>query len=197
MKIRRNIRRIAVTAVAGSALVAGICTPAALADDTNVTVTGGSLAITTAPTAGDFPGVTLDGTAKTTTATFDNFQVNDSRGTGAGWNVTVQATQFAEWDSTLGVYTVGGKTLPTGSLSLANATVASPDTTSPDPTMTAGPYTIDAGSAIKIASAAVDTGMGKYDISFAAGDDLTLSIPASAYAKSYRSDVTLTLASTP
>ncbi|MDP9387953.1 MAG: hypothetical protein M3Q48_08475, partial [Actinomycetota bacterium] len=70
-------------------------------------------------------------------------------------------------------------------------------TTSGDPTMTAGAYTVDAGSAVKIASAAVDAGMGKYDISFAAGADLTLSIPASAYAKTYRSDVTLTLASTP
>ncbi len=194
MSIRRNLRRLAITAVAGSALVAGVHGPA-FADDANVTVTGGSLAITTAPTAGDFAGVTLDGTAKTTTASFDNFEVNDARGSGAGWNVTVQATQFAEHNGT--AYVASGKTLPTSSLSLANATVASPDTTSADPTMTAGAYTLDAGSAVKIASAAVDAGMGKYAISFAAGNDLTLSVPATAYAKTYRSDVTLTLASTP
>ncbi|MGH9153016.1 MAG: WxL domain-containing protein [Acidimicrobiales bacterium] len=90
-----------------------------------------------------------------------------------------------------------GKTLPTSSLSLATAAVASPGTTSPDPTMTAGAYTLDAGSAVKIASAAVDTGMGQYDISFAAGNDLTLSVPATAFARTYRSDLTVTLASTP
>ena len=196
MNIRRNVGRIAVGALAGTTLLAGVFAPAALADDANVVVTGGSLAITTAPTAGDFSGVTLDGTAKTTTASLDNFQVNDARGSGAGWNVTVQATQFAEHDGT--GYVASGKTLPTSSLSLANATVASPDTTSADPTMTAGAYTVDAGSAVKIASAAVDTGMGKYDISFAAtAADLTLTVPATAYAKTYRSDVTLTLASTP
>lgn len=194
MSIRRNSTRIAFAAVAGSVLVAGLGAPAFAQDATTVAVTGGTLGITTAPLAGDFAGVTLDGTAKTTTTTFDNFQVNDARGNGAGWNVTIQATQMAEHNGT--AYVTGGKTLPSTSLSLANATVAAVDTTSAVPTMTAGSYSLTS-TAVKIASAAVDTGMGKYDISFAAGNDLTLSVPASAYARTYRSDVTLTLASTP
>ncbi|MGH9153017.1 MAG: hypothetical protein ACRD03_11605 [Acidimicrobiales bacterium] len=92
MNIRRNVGRIAAGALAGSTLIAGLHAPAALADDANVVVTGGALAITTAPLAGDFTGVTLDGTAKTTTATFDDFQVSDGTGSGAGWNVTIGAT---------------------------------------------------------------------------------------------------------
>ncbi len=67
-------------------------------------------------------------------------------------------------------------------------------TTSTLPSITAGPHTLDAGSAVKIASAAVDTGMGKYDFS---ATTLSLTVPASAYAKTYRSDVTITVASTP
>lgn len=177
-----------------SALVA----PAAFAqqtesDDTNVTVLGGSLS-QTALTVGDFPDVTLDGTAKTVTATMSDFSVTDSRGSGDGWNVTAQATQFLEWDAGTGDYVTGGKTLPTSSLSMPEPTVAADGTTSPPPAITTGPYTIDAGGAVKFASAAADTGMGKYDFTTGA---LTLSVPANAYAKQYRSDVTLDLVSGP
>lgn len=194
MKIKRNIRRIAVTGVAG-VLIAGVYTPSAFAAETNVTVTGGSLAITAAPTAGDFTAVTLDGTAKTTTATFAGFEVNDPRGTGAGWNVTVQATQFKEWDGA--AYVATGKTLALNSLSLAAPTVAADGTTSAAPSITAGPYSVDAASAVKIASAATNTGMGKYDFTQATASPLTLSIPTTAYAKSYRSTLTVSTVTGP
>lgn len=192
--LKRNIRRIAVTAVAGTTLLAGAHAPA-FANPADVVVTGGSLAITTAPLAGNFVGLTLNGTAQTTTASLDDFEVNDARGSGLGWNVTVQATTMAEHNGT--AYVASGKTLPVGSLSLATATVVADGTTSGAPTMTGGSYSLTT-SAVKIASAAVDAGMGKYDISFAGTNaDLTLSVPANAYAKTYRSDLTLTLASTP
>ncbi len=179
-----------------------LMTPTALASghDTSVTVSSGSLVITTAPTVANFTAVTLSGVDQTTTAILDDFEVNDSRGTGAGWNVTTQATQFKEVDA-LGAYVTGGKTLPTGSLKLAQPAVAQDGTTSTSPTITAGPYTIDASSAVKFASSAVDTGMGKYDFSdgtAAAGIPLTLTLkPATTYAKTYKSEVTITLASAP
>jgi hypothetical protein len=183
--------RFAAVLAATTVLSAGFAPAALAADDTSVTVSSGTLAITADPTAPDFSGVTLDGTAKQTTTTLSTFEVNDSRGTGAGWNVTVSATQFKEHDGT--AYVTGGKTLPTGSLSMAAPTVAADGTTSPVPTLTAGPYTID-GASVKIASASADTGMGKYDFSSSA---LTLTVPSSAYAKGYRSSLTVTLATGP
>jgi hypothetical protein len=201
MTIRRNLGRLAITTIAVTTVFgASFGSAAFAADAADVTVTGGSLGITVDPTVGNFAGVTLDGTAKSTTASFDGFEVNDARGTGAGWNVTVQATQFAEWDSTLnagaGGYVTSGKTLALNSLSLAAPTVAADGTTSAAPSITAGPYNVDAGSAVKIASAAVDAGMGKYDFTQAA-TPLTLSIPSSAYAKTYRSTVTVSTVTGP
>lgn len=201
MSFRRSAARTAITAVAGSVLIVGLGAPAAFAADaTDVTVNGGSLGITVDPTAGNFGAVTLDGAAKTTTATFDGFEVNDARGTGAGWNVTVQATQFAEWDSTLnanaGGYVPSGKTLALNSLSLAAPTVAADGTTSAAPSVLTGPFSIDGGSAVKVASAAAGGGMGKYDFTQAT-NPLTLSVPASVYAKTYRSTLTVSTVSGP
>lgn len=196
--------KFAGVALALSALAVGAAAPAAHAagDDTNVTVSGSNLTLGTIAIA-DFTGVTLDGTVNTTTTTMTAFDVNDSRGTGAGWNVTIGATEFAEWDSTLnagaGGYVASGKTIGTSRTSMATATVAKSDaTSSTEPTMTAGAYTLDAGSAVKIASAAADgTGMGSYTITPGGSNGVSLTVDADTYAKAYRSDVTVTLATGP
>jgi hypothetical protein len=188
MNYRRKIAALA-TAVLGAAVLVPV---SLAADSADVTVTGGTLSITN-PLVPNFAGVTLNGTAQTVTASLATFEANDSRGTGAGWNVTVQGTQFAEHDGT--AYVVSGKTLPTSSLSMPAPTVTADGTSSTAPSIQAGaPWAIDAASAVKIASAAADTGMGKYDLGAVS---LSLSIPASAYAKTYRSDVTVSVVSGP
>src|SRR5215210_9222951 len=93
-----QLRQIA--GVAGVVLGGAIVPAALAADATDVTVGAGNLEITAAPTVADFPNVTLNGSAQTVNATLDAFQINDSRGSGAGWNVTVQATRFTEHDGT-------------------------------------------------------------------------------------------------
>jgi hypothetical protein len=183
--------RITASILAACALA--IMTPAAFASDsTSVTVTGGTLTITN-PLAADFPGVTLNGADQTKTASLATFAVEDARGSGAGWNVTAQATRFSEVDGT-GALVTGGKQLPVSSLAMSQPTVAADGTTSAAPSITAGPYTIDGGSAVKVASAAIDTGMGRYDFG---ATTLSLTVPANAYAKSYKSEVTITAASAP
>lgn len=173
--------------------------PAAAAEPTDATITGGDLSIPTAPTAENFGTVTLNGSAQTTSAAMQGFTVTDARGTGDGWKVTVAATQFKEYDTGGAAYVVSGSSLGLNSLSLPAPTVAANGTTSPPPSIVAGPYSIDASSdgatAVQIASAAVNEGMGRYD--FTQSGSLTLSIPASTYAGTYRSELTVSAVSGP
>jgi hypothetical protein len=187
-----KLRFLAALVVAPVVVASFAMTPAHAADAADVTVSGGSLSMTSV-TVGNFAGVTLDGIAKTTTATVDPFSVTDARGTGAGWNVTMQGTQFKEHDGT--AYVTGGKTLPLNSLSLSALTVAANGTTSPSPSTLSVSGVDNTTGAVKIATAAVDTGMGQYD--FTGTNKLSLSVPASAYAKTYRSDITVTVVSGP
>ena len=176
-------RRLAISTVAAGTLFATAFTPGAFAaDGTTATVTGGALSITN-PLVADFAGASITGVAQTTTAALDAFSASDLRGSGAGWHVTAQASTFT------GV----GKNLATGSLSMSQPTVASPDTTSADPTVAAGPYTIDNG-AVSIASAALNAGMGEYDFS---ATTLTLALPADVFADVYASTVTISAITAP
>lgn len=192
MKIRKVMTAVMVAALVGLVTASG----ASAADDTNVTVIGGSLSVTNM-TVADFANVTLDGTARTTTASASDFTVTDARGTGAGWNVTVSGTQFCKLD-TLGVACdlVTPRNLPTSSLSVPQLSVAKADATSSAvPSLTGGPYLVD-GLSVKVASSAANgTGMGSYD--FSQGGNWNLTVPASAYAGSYRSTVTVSVASGP
>lgn len=194
-----NKTRKAALVLLSSSVALAITASVAQADDTNVTVTGGDLTLGAIST-GDFGGITLNGAAQSTTATMDAFSVTDARGTGVGWNVTVSASSFKEYAT--GAYVTGGKTLGTSRFTMAAATASKIDATSSGlPTMTSGTYTLDADAnsdgtsdAVKIASAATGDGMGSYTLT---PGQLGLSIPANVYAKTYRSDVTVTLSTGP
>jgi hypothetical protein len=129
----------------------------------------------------DFGPVVLDGNPASTTATMSNFTVTDT--SGDGWHVMVQATQFAEVNEA-GEYVVGGRTLPVGSLAMPAPTVTPPD---PAVTVEPGPYLIDGGE-VQIVTAAAGN-PGTFELTH--GGPLTLSLPSSVYAASYRSDVTI------
>ncbi|HYP21261.1 MAG TPA: WxL domain-containing protein, partial [Chloroflexia bacterium] len=116
----------------------------------------------------------------------------DARGNGNCWHVTASASQFAEWSGS--AYVTNGKTLAAGSLELSEPSATANGTDSPAPTVSSGPYTIDSGSGVSVASAAVDEGMGKYDFG---ATSLTLSIPADAYARTYKSTVTISVTTAP
>lgn len=185
MNIRQTTKRLAISTIAATALLSAAFAPSAFAaDDTSVTVTGGSLSITN-PAAGDFGGVSITGVAQTTDATLEEFSVSDLRGSGAGWHVMAQASRFTA---------PGAILLAVGSLSMPQPSVLSPETTSADPTFTASPpYIIDNG-AVQIASAALNAGMGEYD--FTPGD-FTLSLPADVRAGVYASTVTISVITAP
>jgi len=144
--------------------------------------------------APSFPAIRLKGTDQTLTVVLKSFTVNDPRGTGEGWRVVVEAAQLAEVDPETGNYVVGGKTLAPGSLRMVPPEIASSDALSPGPRIPPGPYTIDDGSAVMIAQAAVGAGTGRYTFG---PTTLTLTVPASAYARTYQSNVMVSIVSGP
>jgi hypothetical protein len=149
-----------------------------------VGIQSGGLSITAPTVSSDFGNVTLSSSVQKPTAQLSTLSVIDATGTGAGFKVNVQATQFTE-------VTPGGgfagastaKTLPTSSLKLAPPSTISAvgGTLSPKPAATIAALTvIDGGAPVKVLSAAVGNGMGSYDIAFpAASLELTID-PATA-----------------
>jgi hypothetical protein len=179
---------ILVLAVPGTAL--------AETDTTSVALTAGTLSFTTAPLADNFASTQLTGATQTITTNFNDWRVNDARGTGAGWNVTFQATQLSDGGAT-------PKTLPTSSLKLKAPAVTAVDPLNlalPPVAQGVPPWTLDGGSAVKLYSALAATGQGEWNFDHAnlvASKDLELTVPADAKAATYTSTLTFTLGSAP
>lgn len=186
-------RRLCRTALVASlaALLSLVHAPSAWADGSpTVVITGGSLTVTS-PVPPNFAGVTLSGSAQTTTATIPTFSATDARGTGVGWRISVAGTQFCEQLSGA-TCVVAGKTLPVNSLAAAAPTVTAGTGSGPVPTVSAIAG-VD-GATSTLASAALTEGMGTYTF----GTSLaTLSLAANTYAKTYVSTITYTIATGP
>jgi hypothetical protein len=155
---------------------------AALADAT-ITVSGGSLSVT--PAAITFQAVTLNGGDQTSNGTTSAWTIADPTGTGAGYHVTIAATNFTDGAShtipvsgfraTLldaNIVTTSGNTKPTSSMTSATALSTTAQT---------------------LVSAAAGAGMGTYT----ATPTFTLAVPANTFAGSYTSTVTVAIVSGP
>lgn len=158
------------------------------ADDVtgSLDINGGSLTMATAddPT---FSAITLDGTDQSSSDPID-IDVNDSTGTGNGWKLQVTSTTFTNG---------GGKTLPNTALAITGVSSVC-DTTCTNPTNgTSYSLTVPADTvaptAVTFFNSAVDTGMGDFTVT----PTFELSVPATAYAGTYNSTVTITIASGP
>ncbi len=179
----------------GVAAVLGLGTSlsAFAAADTGAVITGGTLSGGGLGFA-SFGAITLNGAQQTSTAPFTLANVTDARGTGAGWNVSLSLTPLAEYNTGTSAYVTSGKTLAASSIkvttapvvSLVDSTSSSANTITPVATTTA----LDTGSAVKLLSAAAAGGMGTYSFSTMTS---TLTVPANAYAKTYKSDATVSL----
>lgn len=185
--MHRISSRLGATLVAAAAFAFPASALAATAESTG-TVTAGSLSLTTeaAPTF----SATLDGTDQTPTYTLP-MTVEDSTGSGSGWNTTITSTQF----------TTGGaepRTLSTEASSMTGVTSECAEGTCTDPTNAVEypltvPAAAEAPTAVKFFNAAAETGMGKFTVTPTVG----VSIPANTYAGTYTSTVTLASVSGP
>jgi WxL domain surface cell wall-binding len=151
------------------------------------TVTGaGALSLSHGSTAS--VSDTLDGSDQSVSYTLP-LTMNDLRGTGAGWNLTMTSTTFSN----------GTQTLATNASTVASATSAcTAGGTCTNPTNSISyPLTIPAAAtapaAVKVFNAAANTGMGRFTIT----PTINVAIPGNSYAGSYTSTVTIAAVSGP
>jgi hypothetical protein len=130
--------------------------------------------------------VTLDGSDQTTNGTTDSAWVaKDPTGTGAGWHVTISSTDFTS---------VGGKTIGVALMDmqlLDESIVIADGNTKPTSSMTS--MTTLSDTPQTLASAAVDAGMGAYDLT----PTFQLLVPAETYAGAYTATFTVSILSSP
>lgn len=171
-----------------------VCTP-----QTTVAITGNSVPLTLANAAySTFTGKTLNGAVQSTSSSGTNsVTVTDQSGSGLGWNLSVQATPLECTQGTDTGCNVSQTLIP----SLEGMTTAAIDAAhSTCVTQCRGTLTalnngqIDNGSAVKVGDAAVNSGMGQYNVILGSlGTNLT----ADMWASTYHTTVTVTLAQTP
>ena len=176
----------AVLLVAIFALVSPIMAQGSDTVEGSLGVTGGSLTMTASDNP-VFTSVTLNGTNQTTTDTID-VGVTDLTGTGAGWNLQITSTQF----------TNGSQTLDTDTTTITGVTTSCDQTTCTDPTNSTVTYsvTVPAGvaePAVKFFSADANTGMGDFTVT----PTFSMAVPATTYAGTYTSTMTISLVSAP
>jgi hypothetical protein len=119
---------------------------------------------------------TIDGTDQTATYA-PVLNLIDARGTGAGWNLQISATAFTDSAS---------HTLAQGQVTAASQVCKAGSTCTIATSAIGYPLTIGT-TAQKFFSAALNTGLGKIDVT----PTITVAIPGNAYAGTYTSTVTL------
>lgn len=174
-------------AALGTLLLSGAPALAATITATG-TVSGSTLSVTTSATPSF--SANLDGGDATPTYTIP-FTVQDTRGTGAGWNLTVTSTTFTTGGATPRTLAANASSI-TGLVSSCTAgTCTSPTSAQTYPI--AVPSAATAPTAVKYFNSAADTGMGK----FTTTPTVAVSIPQNVYAGTYTSTVTVSVVSGP
>jgi WxL domain surface cell wall-binding len=176
------VKRIVITL--GIAAVALVAATAAFAGTLTTTATvagtaGISLNLPANPSISD----TLDGTDQTVSYA-PILGVVDARGSGAGWNLTISATNFSDGS---------GHSLAPGTVTAVAAACHSGSTcTAATSSGISYPLTVTS-TAAKFFNAASNTGLGKIDVT----PTVQVAIPGNAYAGTYTSTVTLAAATGP
>lgn len=213
-------RLLAVIVIVGAltGLSPAVAAAATQEDKTLFSVIAGSLSFSTAPAMPTLTSITLNGQAQTTNTTMTNFGVADATGSGSGWNVTVagqsgaeKSAVFAQYcpNATCGAdakgYVPSGATLPANSLTLSStgaSFAAQSGSTGTAPTLQcAAACNVDSASAVKVASAAVNAGMGTWLTTAFSASSLSLATPSTlkalANAEVYRVNLLWTLSTGP
>ena len=187
IKMLKKMNKIAALTM----LLSVVGTGTAFAAEPTAGITGGDLSIQDFASA-NFTAVTLDGTTQTTTSAVTDMTLIDATGTGAGWDVNLQATTLT---NALAANGTDLKTLPEGSLALGAVSIVATEGSSAAVDITNVSGTIDSLTGITILNADINEGMGTYTVSIG---DMTLTLlPKDAKAGTYTSTITMTLTQGP
>ncbi len=144
-----------------------------------ITINSGSLYVNANPIT--FPNTVLSGAAQTVNGSTTAWDVGDNTGIGAGYRLTIAATDFSDGAGhTISVSNVSVQVLDTDIALQAGNT---------KPVSALAAYTPLSTIAQNLLTANINTGMGTYT----ALPSFRVIIPASAYAGSYTSTVTVTI----
>ena len=176
----------------------------------------GTLAFDVAPDAVNLPGVTLDGQAQTTSTQMNNFAIDDTTGSGSGWNVTAAGDgtggksavlkQYCTQAGGCGAhpfgYVSGGQTLPAGSVKLNSTGASFTGANGTAPTFQcSSACSLDSAAPTKVTSAAAGAGLGPWRSTGLSATSLSLSTATTLRAlpanEVYRVDLLWTLGSGP
>lgn len=177
--------RIAAGLMALSASAVMPMAASAATDDSSVIVTGaGAVALSVAPTFGDFPGATLTGADQDVLTSVSGWQVTDATGAAPGWSVNISADVPHNGGSTV--------VMTGAALALTAPVAATEGTNASAAPAVAGKANIIGGGGVNAANAAAGGGAGVWNLAQGA-DQLKLTIPADAAAASYTTTITTTL----
>jgi WxL domain surface cell wall-binding len=185
-------RRIALGFSASALLCAAVSTPAFAANSVTLAITGNGLTASVADLV--LPSVAYQNAAHTATGSM-TLTADDSTGSGAGWNVTIESSAFV-WVGTAN----GGLDIPASDFALTSAAAPTAIAGQPvDVALSTGPQVpptsplggLDTPRKVLVATAAY--GAGTY--SQALG--VTLTIPAQSRVGVYTGTLTTTITSAP
>jgi len=164
-----------------------LATTAAVVYAETATVTVSSDAFTVDANDVALSTVVLDGSDQVSTSPYTSnaWVAEDARGTGVGWNVTIQATDFSDGAS----HTIDiSEPDQEFKIQIENANIETVYGNGP-PTSSVTSMTAIGGSPLKIVSAAVGAGMGRYNIPPA----FELEVRAETVAAIYTSTITVAI----
>lgn len=157
--------------VVGSSVLSGI----AQAETATVTLTGGTLTISTQPFS--FSNTAVTGASQSITATPGSaWSVSDARGTGAGWTATISSTVLT---SAAGSVETLARTIAVGQMSTVDGAVTAGSGADATTNITTTGVTLSGSAQTFIASSG--TNRGSYTFS----PTMTLVVPANAYRSNY------------
>jgi hypothetical protein len=174
----RSLRTSILGVLILGALVLGSTAVGAAGATASLTLSAGTVGITSPPANFGYTG-SLTGDVLTLTSSFA-VSVSDSSGTGAGWNLQAQ----------IGTLTSGANTIPAANHSISGVSVSDVKGVGPSNSIVTGQIPTTMG---KIFNAAPNSGMGQSTMTF----NTQLTVPASALAGSYSTTMTVSIVSGP